>query len=163
MKSGERDTSAPDIFNISSFSNLSRKSFLKWTAFSAAVMGFGISLNSCNSNDDNIVIPNGGIDLGAGDSGIFNYTYAIEQLQAAFYAKVVSSFYAGITEYERTVLNDIAVHELIHRDFFKAVIPASSRISDGLTFNTDTIDFTSRTSVLSAARKFEDIPVLKDN
>ena len=34
---------------------------------------------------------NGGVDLGSGDTGILNYAYALEQLEAAFYTQVIKT------------------------------------------------------------------------
>ncbi len=157
----KKDEQMTSLFSNALAKPLSRKDFLKWTGVSAAVMGFGISLNGCKS--DTVVNPVGGINLTADDFGVLNYAYALEQLEAAFYAKVISSFYSGASDYEKSVLNDIAVHEAIHRDFFKTAIPAANRITDGMAFNLSSIDFTSRASVLGAAKAFEDTGVMAYN
>ncbi|CAN5671334.1 hypothetical protein BH10BAC5_BH10BAC5_14690 [soil metagenome] len=158
MDTQKKDEQLTSMFSDALAKPLSRKSFLKWTGVSAAVLGFGISLNGCKT-DDNIITPGSGINFGSGDVAVLNYAYALEQLEAAFYIKVVSSFYTGATAAEIAILNDIALHERGHRDFFKAAIPTSARIADGLTFNFSTIDFTSRASVLGAAKAFEDTGV----
>lgn len=101
-------------------------------------------------------------DLGAGNVGILNYAYALEQLEAGFYTTVVANA-AFTTAFpdatEQQMLRDIRAHEIIHREFFKAAIPASVRISDSLMPNFSGIDFTSRSSVLAAAKTFEDLGV----
>ena len=57
----------------------SRRHVLKWTGIAASLAVAGS------------VLPNFGIsaafaaDLGSGDTGVLNYAYALEQLEAAFY------------------------------------------------------------------------------
>ena len=60
------------------------------------------------------------------DLGILNYAYALEQLEADFYTKVVNNFYSGISSKERQLFTDLYHHEVIHRDFFKAAIGAAT-------------------------------------
>ena len=98
------------------------------------------------------------VDLGTGDVGILNYAYALEQLEAAFYTQVMTTPYGGMSDAEKTILTDIRDHEIIHREFFKAAIPAASRIGD-LTPNFSAVNFTDRASVLNTAKTFEDLGV----
>lgn len=98
-----------------------------------------------------------GVDLGTGDTGILNYAYALEQLEAAFYTKVIASPYASINSEELAMLTDIRDHEIAHREFFKAAL-AGHAIQD-LEVDFSTINFTSRQSVLETARAFEDLGV----
>ena len=84
--------------------------------------------------------------------GILNYAYALEQLEAAFYTKVAQSFYSGITEKERTYLEDIRDHEVAHREFFKSALGDKAIRSLELDFST--INFSSRDSVLGTAKAF---------
>src|ERR1700742_2970445 len=95
---------------------LGRKSFLKYTAFSGAAALVG--LQSCKK--DKHGSSDGVIDVGAGDPGILNFAYALEQLEAAFYIQVNASFYTNATDAEKQILSDIMNHEIAHRDFFKA-------------------------------------------
>ena len=96
---------------------LKRKSFLKYTAISGAAMIIG--LDSCTKSNNGNTPGTTTIDVGAGDTGILNFAYALEQLEAAFYTQVNASFYAGITPAEQSILTDIWYHEIIHRNFFK--------------------------------------------
>ena len=100
---------------------------------------------------------NGGVDLGSGDTGILNYAYALEQLEAAFYTQIIKTPYHGINDMERMYLKDIRDHEIAHREFLKAAL-ASSAIP-GLEVNFSKIDFKSRDSVLGTAMAFEDLGV----
>jgi hypothetical protein len=135
----------------------SRRKFLAtaggFSLLSAFVIG---SSSSCKKSDSN-----GGVNLGGGDIGILNYAYALEQLEAAFYIKVVSSPYASISAAETSFLTDIRDHEIAHREFFKAAL--GSNAIGSLDVNFTSIDFTSRTSVLATAKAFEDLGVTAYN
>lgn len=137
-----------------------RRNMLKFFGASAAVITIG---SACN--DDDNPSSNGGVNLGSGDVGILNYAYALEQLEAAFYEKVVSSFYTGITPLESEYLTDIRNHEVGHREFFKAAITAAAptQIIPALEVDFSSIDFTSRNSVLTTAKTFEDLGVTAYN
>jgi hypothetical protein len=101
--------------------------------------------------------------LGSGDTGILNYAYALEQLEAAFYTMVVAdpSFSAMFSEEERMILEDLKDHEVSHREFFRTAL-GDSAIRD-LTPDFSAIDFSSRDSVLATARTFEDLGVAAYN
>lgn len=137
--------------------NLSRRRFMKFAGImgaSAAVVG---GLTACDNDDDD----DDGVNLGSGDTGILNYAYALEQLEAAFYTRVITSQYSGITAQETAYLTDIRDHEIAHREFFKKVL--SSNAIPGLEVDFSSIDFGSRTSVLGAAQAFEDLGVAAYN
>ena len=91
------------------------------------------------------------------DTGVLNYAYALEQLEAAFYTQVVATPFAGMTTAELQILTDVRDHEIAHRDFFKAAL-GSNRIRD-LTPVFTAVNFNDRTSVLTTARTFEDLGV----
>lgn len=106
------------------------------------------------------------VNVGSGDVGVLNYAYALEQLEAAFYTQVrTGSYYTGgSTRAEQSVLDDLYYHEVIHREFFKAAITAAGATPlKDLTVNFSSINFSDRTSVLSAARSFEDLGVAAYN
>jgi hypothetical protein len=128
-------------------SNVSRRNFLGYAGASAGLLLFGAA---CKKEDS-------GVDLGSGDTGILNYAFALEQLEAAFYIKVASSFYTGISTDERTLLTEIRDHEVAHREFFRAALAGNA--IQNLEVDFSSVDFTSRTSVLSAAKAFEDLGV----
>jgi len=101
------------------------------------------------------------IDLGTGDVAVLNYAYALEQLEAAFYTQVIATPFSGITTEERALLTEIRDHEIIHRDFFKTALAGNA--IPGLTPNFSTINFSSKDSVLKAAKAFEDLGVAAYN
>jgi len=137
----------------------SRRRFLTLTA-SAGLLVTG--LDSCNKIRDYLPVPGGGgnskaVNLGSGDTGILNYAYALEQLEAAFYTKLVMEAYSGMNSMEMSRLTDIRQHEVAHREFFKKAL-AKDAIID-LDFDFSSIDFTKRDSVLATAKAFEDLGV----
>ncbi|MDJ1479678.1 ferritin-like domain-containing protein [Cytophagaceae bacterium YF14B1] len=132
---------------------MGRGSFLKYLGASAALTA--LVLTGCKDDDDDMTIQ--GVNLGSGDTGILNYAYALEQLEAAFYSQVISSKYSGMSSAEQEILTEIRDHELVHRDFFKAAL--GSNAIGSLQVDFSSIDFTSRTAVLGAAKVFEDLGV----
>lgn len=100
------------------------------------------------------------IDL-SNDTGVLNYAYALEQLEAAFYVQVATSFFAGATADEQAVLTDLRDHEVAHREFYKAAL--GSAAIPALTPNFSTVNFSDRMSVLQTARTFEDLGVAAYN
>jgi hypothetical protein len=97
--------------------------------------------------------------FGSGDVGILNYAYALEQLEAAFYTAVLAGgYYDTAAENEKQVLADLQQHEVNHREFFRAAIPAEARIPD-LSVDFSVVDFNRRESVLGTAKVFEDLGV----
>jgi hypothetical protein len=149
---------------------MARRSFLRYAGASVAAIGV-LSAASCTKGSDNnmdgkygIAPPPTGnaIDIGAkSDFAILNYAYALEQLEAAFYIKVVSSMYSGASTDEINLLTDIRDHEVAHREFFKAALGTNAIAA--LTPNFSTIDFSNRTQVLAAAKAFEDTGVTAYN
>jgi hypothetical protein len=141
----------PEI-NDKTIEHVSRRKFLRYAGATSA--GAMLLAAACKKDDNN---NNGGVDLGSGDTGILNYAYALEQLEAAFYTQVVLTPFTGITDNEKSLLTDIRDHEIAHREFFKTAL-AGGAIS-ALEVDFSSIDFSSRTSVLSTAKAFEDLGV----
>ncbi|KUG06596.1 ferritin-like domain-containing protein [Solirubrum puertoriconensis] len=137
---------------------IDRRLFMRYTGLTACATG--LLLAGCDDDDDDM--PNSdAVKLGSGDIGVLNYAYALEQLEAAFYAQVVATPYSGITADERAIMQAIAKHEAVHRDFFKAAL-ANNAIK-GLTPDFSKVNFNDRTSVLTTARTFEDLGVAAYN
>jgi hypothetical protein len=140
-----------------------RRSFLKYAGAGAA--GIALVAAGCKQSNFNPDDPNNGmgkaVNLGSGDVGILNYAYALEQLEAAFYTKVVATPFSGMTTAETALLTDIRDHEIAHREFFKAAITsaAPTMVIGNLEVDFSSINFSSRTSVLETARAFEDLGV----
>ena len=135
-------------------SKVPRRSFLQYAGMSAA----GIALVAAGCKKDKQIE---GVYLGSGDIGVLNYAYALEQLEAAFYIQVVSSFYTGATNDEKIFLTDIRDHEIAHREFFKNAL--GSMAIPSLEVDFSKIDFSNRASVLGTAMAFEDLGVTAYN
>lgn len=153
----------------------SRRKFLKTGGI--ALAGSGLLLYSCDTEDlDNIETADlHGTDskgrqvfnLGKGDFGILNYAYVLEQLEAAFYTRVVeNNFFQNATAEDKLVFEDLYKHEVIHREFFKAVLSSirpSTEVLPDLEFDFSSINFDSRDSVYQTAILLEDTGVAAYN
>ncbi len=154
----------------------SRRQFLKIGGL--AVVGSSLFLYSCEEDgitDEEInALDAKGKDLGQsrvfnlgkGDLAILNYAYVLEQLEAAFYSKVVNNGSLSFTPEEANetqIFIDIYNHEVIHREFFKtvlnAVAPRPNRIAPDLDFDFSDVDFGSRENVLTVSQILEDTGV----
>lgn len=163
--------------NPTNFKN--RRDFLKISGLTIA--GAGLLLAGCSDDDDGPTaanqlpgVRNGKFDLGGGDLGILSYAYALEQLEADFYTKVVnaSGFTATFNATEQTVLSDLYKHEVVHREFFKAAITGAlntagldpaERLLPNLDFDYGTLDFNNRDQVLATSKALEDTGVAAYN
>ena len=144
------------------YTPIKRRSFFMYAGATAGATA--LVLAGCSKDSENVA-PNNGITLGTGDVGVLNYAYALEQLEAAFYAQVVKTPATDFQSGELAMLTEIAAHEAIHRDFLKAAInrDAPGKLLQNLTPIFTTIDFTKRASVLATAKTFEDLGVAAYN
>ena len=131
---------------------VSRRGFLSYSTL--FIGGAAMVLPACKKDKNG---DKDAVDLGSGDTGILNYAYALEQLEAAFYVRVLTSPYSGGSAAEMSLMADIRDHEIAHREFFKNAL-GSNAIQD-LTPDFSSIDFSSRASVLATAKAFEDLGV----
>jgi rubrerythrin len=131
---------------------LSRRKFFGMMGAGSALV---IAAASCKKNHG--PFDGDAVDLGSGDTGILNYAYALEQLEAAFYTQVIAHPYEKISQMEKAYLTDVRDHEIAHREFFKAAL-ATSAIKQ-LEVDFSSVDFKSRNSVLATAKAFEDLGV----
>ena len=132
--------------------NLTRKKFISRVGL-LSLMPLAV-VSACKKNNSN-----NGVNLGSGDIGILNYAYALEQLEAAFYTRVMANPFSGMTAIETSYLIDIRDHEIAHREFFKTAI--GSDAIGSLEVNFSSIDFTNRTSVLATAKAFDGLVLLE--
>ena len=138
-----------------------RRNFLKLSGI--GIVAAGLTLVGCD--DDNFEYNDNKVfDLGMGDVGVLNYAYALEQLEADFYTKVVNNFYSGISSIEQQLFTDLYHHEVIHRDFFKAALTgATPNVLPKLEFQYPNVNFNDRNSVLATAKALEDTGVAAYN
>lgn len=146
--------------------SMNRRLFMRWAGMTTAT---GVLLSSCSHETVEQVTPSGArtaasgigadvdIDLGSGDVAVLNYAYALEQLEATFYERVVANPYGGISSMELSILKDIRDHEVAHREFFKKALGTAGIPALAIDFNG--VNFSDRMSVLTAAKTFEDIGV----
>lgn len=133
--------------------SVSRRKFLGYAGLATGLL---IGVAACDK-DDSPSMDGDLVNLGSGDIGILNYAYALEQLEAAFYTRVLMSPYSGGSALEMGLMADIRDHEIAHREFFKTAL-GTSAIQE-LEFNFSAINFSNRDSVLGAAKAFEDLGV----
>lgn len=138
---------------------LQRRSFLQYAGASAAAL----ALVAAGCRKDRGYQPMAsGVTLDfKDDTGVLNYAYALEQLEAAFYIQVASNPPSGFTAAQKNYFQDVQFHEIAHREFFKKALGASA--IGNLEVNFSSIDFTSATSVLATAKTFEDLGVAAYN
>lgn len=147
-----------------------RRDFLRIMGVGGAVVLLPSVLSSCSDNDNDIMGPGRGpgtgntvtIDFAKGDVAVLQFAYALEQLEADYYTRVVAaSGGSNLTAAEKAVMADLKNHEIIHREFLKIALGANASFT--LTPTYPGVDFSSRTSVLSTARTFEDLGVAAYN
>ena len=132
-----------------------RRSMMKYAAAAAAsAAAFGVDV-------DGLKLPQAfaqaAVDVGSGDFGVLNYAFALEQLEAAYYTQVLATPYYGMTAYEQQVLVGLRDHEIAHSNLFRTTLTIFG--IPNLTPNFSRVDFSSRASVLTTARNFEDLGV----
>ena len=135
----------------------SRRSFFKRAGLGIGAVAASASLAACDSDDDGADVV---LDFSQ-DTGVLNYAYALEQLEYAFYVRVLETPYAGITADERLVFTDLRAHEGIHRDFLRTALGAEA--IPALTPDFSSVDFSSKASVLTTAITFEDLGIAAYN
>jgi hypothetical protein len=133
---------------------MQRRQFLRYAGAGTAAVGL-FAAEACKKD----ITKYTGVYLGSGDMGILNYSYALEQLEAAFYIQVVSNsaFSTQFSADEQLLITEVRNHEVLHREFFKAAL--GNMAIPALTVNFSSINFASRASVLASAKAFEDLGV----
>lgn len=142
-----------------------RRAFLKWggTGLAALALTGAGGIRTFANPETNQNEPQITISLGTGDTGIANFAYLLEQLEADFYSRVVANnFYAGATAEERQILTDLRDHEIIHRAFFRTALGPNG-IPQLPAFDFSRVDFNSRDSVLTNSQAMEDTGVAAYN
>lgn len=136
-----------------------RRTFLKLIGAAAAgVLALG-NKNIVNAAGEFYALPvalqSNAVDLGAGDTGVMNYAFALEQTELAFLKRVLANPYNGITAQERQVFQDLHDHETVHNEFFKAMLGANA--IPALQTDFSKVNFNKRESVLETSLTFADL------
>lgn len=147
-----------------------RRDFMRLMGIGGAIVLAPSILASCSDNI-NVPVPPGGsggiggagtgntvtIDFAKGDIAVLQFAYALEQLEADFYTRVVAAFSSsGLSSSEQTIFADIKNHEVIHREALKTILG-----SNGFTLTPvySGVNFSSRDSILATSKAFEDLGV----
>ena len=144
-----------------------RRDILRMMAIGGTAVFLPSMMAAC-SNDDDITGGGGGmmnpgsgaaltIDFAKGDIAILQFAYALEQLEADFYTKVMAATSSNLTAAERAIMQDIKYHEVLHREFFKVALGATNGFTVTTTY--PNVNFNDRTSVLATAKALEDTGV----
>ncbi len=156
MNDGIAVSAASDAQLGDAWGGSSRREFLVLAAKGAAALGLTGALSGC-------VVAAAGtkkIDF-RDDFGVLNFAYALECLESRFYTKVCESPPRDLRAGELQVLQDIRDHEVAHRRFLKRSLQVL-RVEVPMSVWPG-IDFSSRSSVLGAAKTFEDLGVAAYN
>lgn len=139
-----------------------RRDFLKVLGVGGTIVLLPSVFAACD-NDKTITGPgtSGTVTLNLStDTGILNYAYALEQLEAAFYTAVVAtSPFSSFNTEQQEIFFDLRNHEVIHREFFKAVLGANAIGALNLNSTVVNSTLTSRDVILKNAEMFEDLGV----
>ena len=149
---------------------LHRRSFFRVAGAGAATSA--LLLAGCGKDDDpqpaagssTLVLARSGEN--AANNTILNYAYLLEQLEAAFYDKVVATPPADLQPGELAYLTDLRDHELIHREYLKYALGSAAydvSLATPLEFQFSSFTLTTRAGVWAAARQLEEIGVAAYN
>ena len=130
-----------------------RREFLKLAALGAAALALPAAVSGCAT----FPFRHGHTLNFNEDFGVLNYAYALETLEAEFYAKAVANPPADLKPGELDILKDIGVHEAAHRRFLKRALgPFGTADAE---VDLSSIDFRTRQGLLTQAQMFEDLGV----
>ena len=153
-----------DLWGVST-----RRSFIRLLGLGGTIALVPGVFAACGGDDNPTAPPGGGngaqLDLST-DIGIFNYAYALEQLEAAFYSAVVGAgnFNTLFPDAnERELLTDIRNHEVVHREFLKTALGSSAIPALALNATTVAALIADRATILKNAQSFEDLGVAAYN
>ncbi|CAN5364623.1 hypothetical protein BH23GEM2_BH23GEM2_22670 [soil metagenome] len=144
-----------------------RRGFLKMLGLGGTIVLLPSVFTSCRPDGDATGPSDGtgpvSLNL-SNDTGILNYAFALEQLEAGFYMAVLASAaFNGMNADEKEVLTDLRNHEVIHREFYRRAL-GTARIGD-LALNQATVAaaVATRATILRNAEAFEDLGVAAYN
>ena len=136
-----------------------RREFLRALAAGGSAVFLPTVFAACDDDDD-ITAPgvsSATLDL-AGDRGILNYLYAVEQVQASYYVRVVQeSTAAGFNAIQRRLLADIRNHEFIHREALRALLGLHRLPELRIDGDYNRTNFRDPVSILETAQRMEDV------
>jgi hypothetical protein len=148
----------------------SRREFLRVLGLGATIAllpAIGAACGSDTATGPVNAIPGSGepllIDFEAGDVAVLQLASVMEQIEADFYSRVATAFgtSSNIPAGEQGMLTEIRDHELAHRAYLDGTLGSDATRTATATFRG--VDFTDRTSVLTAAQAIEDLGIAMYN
>lgn len=143
-----------------------RRTFLKWSGITLGVAVVACADDPTAPNGLSVGQPGGAQSLdhpslGEGNIAVLNYAYALEQLEAAFYTQAIgTSAYMGLTAEGQQIFDDLRAHEVVHRDYLAAAIPALGGVAlPELEFTFPDEAFADTATLLETSKTFEDLGV----
>jgi hypothetical protein len=136
-----------------------RRTFL----WAAGVVAGATTLTLAGCGDDNTSTPPDPylLTLEKGDTGLLNYLYLLEQLEAGFYQQVLDIPPTDLQASDLLYLRDLRDHELIHRETLLFALGSTAK--PPLTFDFSTLGLGTRAGVLAAAKTIEELGVAAYN
>ena len=104
-----------------------RREFLRLLGMGGSVVLLPSVFAACDDDDDDDPTGPGPVDNVtlnlSNDTGILNFAFALEQLEAAFYTAVVgSAAFNGMAADPKEVLGDIRLVEVVHAEFYRRLL-----------------------------------------
>jgi hypothetical protein len=132
--------------------DVSRRRFFQ---LAGGVAGAGLLFAACKGGSPTDIF------VGSGDTGLLNYLYIVQQVEAAFYTQAVATPYYGLTDSEQPLLRDLRDQEIAHREFLKQLLGKDA--ARPIETNLSVVTFADRTSFLTHATIIEDLAVAAIN
>jgi len=126
----------------------SRRRFFQ---LAGGIAGAGLLLAACRRT------PPSTSYVGSGDTGLLNYLYILEQVQAGFYTQAVLTPYYGLTVSESTCFSDTRDQAIAHREYLHGLVGTGA--INKIVLDLSPVTFADRTSTLSNAIILADLAV----
>jgi hypothetical protein len=143
-----------------------RRRFLALLGVAGSVVFLPSVFTACddtNVTDPTINPDNYRLDLRT-DTGILNYAFALEQLEAAFYTAALNSqTFAGLLDPQKEVIGDLQKHEVIHRELLKQMLGTAAIPTIAFNASTMAAMMTDSATLLRTAQLLEDTGVAAYN
>jgi hypothetical protein len=151
--------SSSSLFDTSTGPLVRRRTFLRATG--VVVGAAALTLAGCSDDDNSTPADPYLITLQEADTGLLNYLYLLEQLEAGFYQQVLDVPPTDLQASDLMYLRDLRDHELIHRETLLFALGANAKAT--LTFDFSTLSLGTRAGVLAAAKTIEELGVAAYN
>lgn len=139
---------------------MQRRSFFQVAGAAAATSA--LLLAGCKDTDVTPTVPT--LALESGEKGVLTYAYILEQLEAAFYQKVVAAPPTDFSTEEKAIFQQLYEHEVLHREYLAQVLTSLGNTPPAnLEFTFAAFTLTTRAGVLAAAQQLEDLGVAAYN